>query len=54
MEEDVRAKTEQIQRKERYGKVSEMAQASPETKACSWVKGRCGKLLPVSEDTWFC
>jgi len=46
MEEDVRAKTEQIQRKERYGKVSEMAQASPETKACSWVKGRCGKLLP--------
>ena len=48
MEEEVRAKTEQIQRKERYGAVSEMVQASPETKACSWVKAN--ELKHLSKD----
>jgi len=46
MEAKVHADMENIQRKERSGKVADLVQGSPESKACVWVRGRCGKLLP--------
>jgi len=46
MEAKVHADMEHIQRKERSGKVADLVLASPESKACVWVRGRCGKLLP--------
>jgi len=46
MEGKARADSEHMQRLERHGKVMNLVQNSPESKACVWVRGRCGKLLP--------
>jgi len=46
MEEKMRHDTEAIQRGERTNKVKDLVEHSPESKACVWVRGRCGKLLP--------
>jgi len=47
MAEKVHADTEHIQRMERRNKVQDLVQNAPETRACVWVRGRCGKLLPA-------
>jgi len=46
MEEEMQQEAEVIQRKARAGKVKDLSGCSPELKACVWVGGRCGKILP--------
>ncbi len=46
MAEKMHSDTEAIQRGERTNKVKDLVDNSPELKACVWVRGRCGKLLP--------
>jgi ankyrin repeat protein len=44
--ETLRSESELLQRQQRSVKVQDLLNASPETKSCSWIKGKCGKLLP--------
>ena len=47
IEIQMKKEAEELQRKGRLNDVTAAVEASPETKACVWIKGRCGKLLSV-------